>query len=508
MNTAVTGREVTSSTLTVRQLSVAAPGGKPIVEAISLNLEPGQITVLFGPSGAGKSTLVAALVDPDRLSARGFRVEFAERQAAGDCAFVPQHAALLDHIDIRQNVQLACRTGSADEWLRALGLELATLRGRRVSTLSGGQARRVALARALASNRETLVLDEPSTGLDVEASHSLARLLRAQASARGVAVFVVTHDPVFGADVGDRFVFMAPGQAQLAGLGEAPPVDDRQRLRGWVTTRLEAQLAACVEAEERHVGAPRGYRTASALRVFGRSLYRLIQPYQVREAFRVLLHVMQRALVRPLAFYAVVGVLLGFTILYIVAKISADVPVSTMLRLVGGTYILALAPPLSAVLFASASGSAVSAWLGGLELGQQTTALRGVGVSADDYLWPGTWWALVSGYVACATVLTLAMVAGGGIMFWLYDAPHAWAVLTSDVLDPAPERLPYRTRAAWLIGVYATGIATLVVARSSGDRVSAAQVTDAMTSVVIRSTLLVVVVELVSVLWLFQLIGR
>ena len=66
---------------------------------------------------------------------------------------------------------------------------------------------------------------------------------------------------------------------------------------------------------------------------------------------------------RPLLFYVVVGALLGFTVLYIIAKMSADLRAVAVLRLVGGTYILALAPPVSAILFAATSGNAVNAWL-------------------------------------------------------------------------------------------------------------------------------------------------
>ncbi len=505
MTAAPTRPTASEKTVAVGQLAVTAPGGASVFEAVTLDLRAGRVVALFGPSGAGKSTLVRALVEPERLRAQGFHVECAERRR-GDVAFVPQFAALLDHLDVRQNIELAGTAVDADRWLDALGLRGVAETGRRVTALSGGQARRVALARALATGRPTLILDEPSSGLDLDAAERLAAVLSEQASERGVAILVVTHDPVFAADVADEFLFMAPFQSGLRSLGE-PPADRTER-RAWATTRLETMLREADSATQPAAIRRSGFQAASSVRVLGRALWRTVWPYRARDAFRVWFHVIKRSLARPLAFYGVVGALLGFTILYIVARISADVPVRTMLRLVGGTYILALAPPLSAVLFAATSGSAVSAWLGGLELGQQTTALRGAGVAPSDYFWPGSWWGLVVAYAVSTAVLTLAMVAGGAVMFWLYDAPNAWSVLTSDVLDPAPERLPYRARAAWLVAAYGLSIATLVVARSTGERATAAEVTNAMTSVVIRCTLLVVVVELLSVLLLFRVTGQ
>src|SRR5262249_17050361 len=156
-----------------------------------------------------------------------------------------------------------------------------------------------------------------------------------------------------------------------------------------------------------------------------------------------------------LPFYVTVGALLGFTVLYIIAKMSADLRVAALLRLVGGTYILSLAPPLSAILFAATSGNAINAWLGGMQLGRQVLALDGIGVPAPRYLWSPAWIALALGYLGTVVVFIASMIAGGFALFQLYGARDALAVLTSDFLDPAPGRGPYLARGIWLMIAYA-----------------------------------------------------
>src|SRR6185312_15991063 len=108
-----------------------------------------------------------------------------------------------------------------------------------------------------------------------------------------------------------------------------------------------------------------------------------------------------------------------------------------VLRLVGGTYILSLAPPLSAILFAATSGNAINAWLGGMVLGRQILALDGIGVPARRYLWSPAWIALAVSYLGTVAIFIASMVAGGWVLFQLYGGKDALPILTSDFLDPA-----------------------------------------------------------------------
>jgi ABC-type transporter Mla maintaining outer membrane lipid asymmetry permease subunit MlaE len=244
------------------------------------------------------------------------------------------------------------------------------------------------------------------------------------------------------------------------------------------------------------------------LRVAGAAVLHALDPRLARPSLAVMLRAVRQSFWRPLPFYGVVGVLLGFTVLYIIAKMSADLRALSVLRLVGGTYILSLAPPLSAILFAATSGNAVNAWLGGMALGTQMLALDGIGVPARRYLWSPAWLALALSYLGTVVVFIAAMVGGGWLLFQLYGGKDALAILTSDFLDPAPGRGPYLVRGIWLMVVYAAAIATIVVERGVGQKDEAAHVTQAMTSAVVRTTLFVVAMELASVMVLFAVVGR
>ena len=510
--------------LSVRGLTVSLPDGTPLVEDAELSLAPGRIVSLLGPSGSGKSTLVRAVVAPEDLRGRGYRVTWDERRVEAPVAFIPQRGALFDHLDVAGNIALAQAAAGAPSnaraWLEAVDLDAGLAApGVSVATLSGGQAQRVAVARTLAAGRTVLVLDEPSVGLDPVGVRRLARLLVDQARERGLGVLVITHDVTLAAGASDVVLFLDPARRRLspvlpdrAGPGELLPEEARREdvaaLDAAVAARLEAAAAPTGKSPRRTraTAAPRG--GPGLLRVAGAALLHALDPRLARPSLGVMLRAVRQSFLRPLPFYGVVGGLLGFTVLYIIAKMSADLRAAAVLRLVGGTYILSLAPPLSAILFAATSGNAVNAWLGGMQLGRQVLALEGIGVPAPRYLWSPAWLALALSYLGTLLVFIAAMVGGGYLLFQLYGAKDALAVLTSDFLDPAPGRGPYLARGIWLSFAYAVAIATIVVQSGVAHKDEAAHVTSAMTSAVVRTTLFVVVMELASVLVLFAMVGR
>ncbi len=202
-----------------------------------------------------------------------------------------------------------------------------------------------------------------------------------------------------------------------------------------------------------------------------------------------------------------VGALLGITVPYVIVHISDALKPSAVLSLIGGSYILSLAPPLSAIVFAATSGSAVNAWLGGLRLNGQVVALEGLAVPPARYLWSPAWTALVWSYLITLFVFTASMTAGVG-PFTFYDVPHAISNLTADFLDPPPSRLPYLLRAVWLAVTYAVAVASIVVAKGREPKERSEDVTSAMTSAVMRATLFVVVMELATIVALFAFTGR
>jgi ABC-type transporter Mla maintaining outer membrane lipid asymmetry permease subunit MlaE len=246
----------------------------------------------------------------------------------------------------------------------------------------------------------------------------------------------------------------------------------------------------------------RGRAPLAAFRAVGDALVHALQPRLFREALGVFRRGIVQGFVRPLSFYAIVGALLGFTVPYVVANISSDLRPAAVFELIKGTYILALAPPLSAIVFAATSGSAMNAWLGGLRLHGQVAALEGLGVPPARYLWSPSWLALAAGYAGTFALFTLAMIGGGWALYSLNGVQNPVALLTADFVDPPPSRMPYLVRGLWLVAAYTAAIASIVVAKGSEGKARSEDVTDAMTSSVKQVTLFVVAMELATVMLL------
>lgn len=530
--------------LRVRNLRVALPNGTVLIDGIDLDVSPGEVVVLLGGSGAGKSTFARVLFERDELTAADYRVTADELAVArDDIGLVPQRGALFDHLDVRDNIALAQRyatqhwpsgaTADADAaspqtWLTRVGLPAALAEpGHATSALSGGQAQRVAVARVLASQRRLIFLDEPSVGLDPLRVRMLARLLREQVRALGVAAIVVTHDIALAAGVADRLFLLSLANrkleqlfaAQWPGALESPTTDDATR-GAWML-RLEAHLVAHLE---QHGDAPplRGVATVpSSFTRVGRRLAPLFAPFGIaatalartprqlsqrtRDFATVFARAFLQAFVRPLLFYVIVSSLIGYTVLYVISKVGgAGVRADAILQQLGGAHIVALAPALSALLFVAASASAVNAWLGSMGLTKQTLALDALGIDSRNYLWAPTWVALGLAYLGTAAVFIMGMIGGGYLVCRAHGVPAPWALLTGDLFDPRPERALYVVRAVFLLWMYAWGMASDTIAKGAAPKHESQSVTRAMTASVVACTLWVVGLELVSIMVVLQ----
>ncbi len=523
----------TPPTLDVRGLRVALPDGRVLIDGVDLTIGEGEVVVLLGGSGAGKSTFARVLFEREDLDAAGFEVVTATLDLDRDqLGLVPQRGALFDHLDVRGNLELALRhAGRGDDevapWLERVGLDPKLAEpGTPVTSLSGGQAQRVAVARVLASRRKLLFLDEPSVGLDPHRVRVLARLIRDQVRALGLSAIVVTHDVALAAGVADRLFLLSLEHRRLdqlfadrwPGALEDPGHDAAERGR-WLV-ELEAVL---VDHLEQHgdrpppTGTPRPRELRTTL---GRIAEPLVAPFRVaviaarrapaqlvehpRDFAIVARRVVAQTLLRPLPFYLIVSTLIGYTVLYVISKVGgAGVRPDALLRQIGGSYVVALAPALSALLFVAASGSATNAWLGSMGLTKQTLALDALGVDRKAYLWAPAWLAAALCYLAVAALFALGMILGGLLVCRAYGVPHAWQLLTGDLLDPRPERVRYALRGGFLVWIYAWGIASDVVAKGGAPKPEADAVTRGMTSSVVACTLWVVAWELFTVLVVF-----
>ena len=192
---------------------------------VRLKVRPGELVAVVGPNGAGKTTLlrlVAGLValDAGSLSLGGRVVDDAtssgfvasHRRRVG---WVPQDRLLFDHLPVAANVGFSPRATPERVAHLLAELDLVDLADRRPTDCSGGQAQRVAVARALAGAPDVLLLDEPSTALDAESRRRIYHLLE---DGERPATLLVTHDPSEAAGLADRVVELATGQV----VGDAP----------------------------------------------------------------------------------------------------------------------------------------------------------------------------------------------------------------------------------------------------------------------------------------------
>lgn len=190
--------------LDVRDVVVSF-GGNVVLDQVSIHVERGQTVALLGPSGSGKSTLlrvIAGIVEPNSgtvtVDGRDITRLPTHVRSVG---MVFQDEQLFPHLSVGDNVAFglkvsgtrpaACRHRS-EELLDAVGL--AGFADRSIENLSGGERKRVALARSLAPNPSVLLLDEPLTGLDRELHDRLATELAAVLQECGTTALWVTHD--------------------------------------------------------------------------------------------------------------------------------------------------------------------------------------------------------------------------------------------------------------------------------------------------------------------------
>jgi NitT/TauT family transport system ATP-binding protein len=192
--------------------------GSPVVEHVSLDVEPGEVLVVVGPSGCGKSTLLRAIAGLLRpLSGTVVADGRPVTAPSADRALVFQDDALLPWRTARRNVELplalrgvprAERRRSAAEWLSRVGLGD---HGHRLpGQLSGGMRQRVQLARALAGEPRVICMDEPFGALDTQTRASMQRLLVDAWRASGCTVVFVTHDVDEALAIGDRVAVLGP----------------------------------------------------------------------------------------------------------------------------------------------------------------------------------------------------------------------------------------------------------------------------------------------------------
>lgn len=224
--------------ITAVELSLGYPGAvRPAVDRVSVSVQGGELLCVTGPNGSGKSTMIRGLTGS--LAPMHGSASFQGRPIAAwrladlarSLAVLPQRESMVFPLRVGEHVMLGRyphlgplgRESAHDRAIVRRALErcdAADLAERNVDTLSGGEWQRVRLARALAQQPLALILDEPTTNLDLGHEMQIFELLR-QLADEGIAVLAVTHGLNLAAQFADRILLLERGRTAALGIPSA-----------------------------------------------------------------------------------------------------------------------------------------------------------------------------------------------------------------------------------------------------------------------------------------------
>lgn len=438
-----------SEALVFRNFGLAhrRPGGEEVLlEGVDLTL-PNGFFVFIGTSGGGKSSLLrilAGLIETREPAPRmtGELLAFGKSLTGEtpdsldhDVAAILQDEGLLDELSPRQNVEVALRAAGRSRKLAPALLAQAGLHNppERITQLSGGMRKRVAVARALASSPKLLLCDEPTAGLDPEAAQTIAKLLRdAHDQDEGRTTIIITHDldafkglsdGILVLDRPARSLRLEPGDFRLShqeSVATSPEGDLGEPAAVHWLRSLLLQLAAIGETVVDSV--------------------RRAPPVEMGQVVRTTL----RFTLEPALFVAVAGAVIGGLATFFALRNN---PIdggfeSALLTGTGKVATAVLVPMLSGFFFTARIAAGASARIGTMKRTNQIAALRMMGVNPADYLLTPLVWAMViamplvtlGGVIAAALAAAFASHAASGITANGWATAYFMTVRAQDVL--------------------------------------------------------------------------
>jgi phospholipid/cholesterol/gamma-HCH transport system ATP-binding protein len=248
-----------SSLVQVRGLRFAH-GPRVIYDGVDLDIPQGKVTAIMGPSGTGKTTLLRLIGGQWKASAGSIRFDGEELvgmsrsnllETRKKLGFLFQNGALLTDLSVFENVAFPIREHSKlpERLVRTvvlMKLEAVGLRGAAdlyPEQLSGGMARRVALARAIAFDPKLVMYDEPFTGQDPISMGVLTRLIRDLNDALGLTSIVVSHDVGEVLSIADHAYIIAGGKVLASGTPEAVQASDSPYVRQFLDGQPDGPVA-------------------------------------------------------------------------------------------------------------------------------------------------------------------------------------------------------------------------------------------------------------------------
>jgi iron complex transport system ATP-binding protein len=246
--------------LTASELTFSYPNSTDqVISGVSVRLAPGDLTAIIGPNGSGKTTLLRLL--SGALTPHSGQVSLAgrplstlrRREIAKRVAVVPQELAIPFPFSVRQLVEMGRTPHLSGGWMRhdnesgqtivSRALEATgttQFASRPITELSGGERQRVIIAMALAQQPEFLLLDEPTTHLDIQHQVEILRLLQFLNRERRIAVMATMHDLNLAAMYFDEIILL--DQGRIVSVGTPAEVFSEDRLRRVFQTGLRVEL--------------------------------------------------------------------------------------------------------------------------------------------------------------------------------------------------------------------------------------------------------------------------
>ncbi len=481
-------------------------GEKALFENLDLEVERGEHVVIVGDSGGGKSSLLSLIVDSASSAIH------LDRQSSA--TMVLQEGALLDHLNVLDNLRLVARynrpsDGSElgdteiEKVLQQLNIDPSLFKVN-VCQLSGGQMRRVAIARTLLTSPDLILFDEPDAGLDLANLVKLADTVNELSKTKNKACMTVSHNPFYIAQVANK-VFRLQGK-RLTLIADWPNLPiSKQELHDRQLV-LQAQLQ---EVLEPITGSP---ATSNPEWPVGKWLIGMASslacmphiPRSARDEFSIAAYTFYLSFISGAIFFALVGLMLGSTIIAVVRMLADNsltglvsyfVKPENLIDMMGGRYVLYLAPAIGAMLFAARSGSIVSNWLGEMVRGKRVRALQLLNVPSCQYLRAPSALALFLAMFCTVCWFTASVWLGGVIATGqLFDVHAPMQIMALSAYDLRASYFWIKTL------IYSVVVALTIVALGLASKKTSHQLNVHTTKTIIYSTLSVAFAELAIIL--------
>ncbi|MDY3025432.1 MAG: ABC transporter ATP-binding protein [Candidatus Faecivicinus sp.] len=232
--------------LNVNGLSFRYRGGEPLLKGVSFSIGAGQCAAVLGNNGAGKSTLMKCVgrllnANAGSVQLNGSELtQLSHREIAKRVAFVAQSAprtrlTVYDSVLLGRKPYMKWAFSAEDRAIAENAIaqmQLSGLEERFTDELSGGEQQKVMLARALAQQPELLLLDEPTSSLDLQNQHLVLGLVREICERTGIAAMVIIHDLNLALRFCDRFLMLSGGEICFSGGAEVVNRESIARVYG------------------------------------------------------------------------------------------------------------------------------------------------------------------------------------------------------------------------------------------------------------------------------------